>query len=342
MAPAETRSRSGRLGTAAAATLAGVYSFEWIALLSLAAMVAFFVIGPVVTQYFLLATLTLRKMVVIAVLSIAIILLLTALRGIRRGTRWRSALAESEMSGIRFWTDLLRITVAFSVIQTAHLTLKVYIPVINSANYDRVLRKLDIALALGRDPVELVLGAITHPTVLRAFDFVYSQLYFLLLWGGFVVFFAFLEGRNRTSFFSSFVIMWQAGLLLYILAPSWGPVFITPELFDGALQHLPATVTVQQGLYRETVSIIRGDYNIIINFFGLAAFPSLHVAVFVLYTLWARRVGRLWLAWNAIFGTLILVGSVLTGYHYLVDGLGGGVIAAFAYIVATRHTRENP
>jgi hypothetical protein len=316
--------------------LSRIHAFEWIAALSLVAMATFFIAGPVVTQYFLLAYLTFRKMVVIALLSVVIIVAIAVLRGLRRRSGWREAFTTSEMAERSFWTDLLRIIASFSVIQTSHLTLKVYVPVINSANCDSALRRLDAALGFGRDPVQLVLDLITHSTVLRVFDFIYSQLYFILLWGGFVVFFALLKGPKRIVFFSSFVIMWQLGLLLYILAPSWGPVFVTPDQFEHTLQDFPATVTVQQGLYHETSSIVRGDYNVVVHFFGLAAFPSLHVAVFVLYALWARQVGRFWFVWNIVFGTIILIGSMLTGYHYLVDGLGGGIVAAFAYVVARR------
>jgi hypothetical protein len=112
---------------------------------------------------------------------------------------------------------------------------------------------------------------------------------------------------------------------------------VTPNLFEDALQHMPASVWVQSHLYEETASIIRGNYNIVIQFFGLAAFPSLHVAVFVLYSLWARHIGRIWVWTGISIGLLILVGSLLTGYHYFVDGLAGGLVSAFAYVVGRRY-----
>jgi len=333
-------SSSSHLKVSTRTCLGRLYIFEWVALASFAAMVVFAVTAPVVIRYALLAFLTFRKMAVIALLAVVAILVITAVRVVRHRSAWRTALSRSEVSTLRFWTDLLRITVAFSVVETAHLTLKVYVPVINSANHDQALRAVDQMLAFRHDPVALVTAAITNPTVLRLFDFIYSQLYFLLLWGGVVVFFAFLTGRRRTAFFSSFVVMWQLGLLLYILVPSWGPVFTTPGIFESTLQHCPATVAVQAGLHRETLAIVRGNYNIIINLFGIAAFPSLHVAVFVLYALWARAVGRVWFAWNVIFGVVIVIGSMLTGYHYLVDGIGGALVAVLAYHIATRRSAE--
>jgi hypothetical protein len=317
--------------------LTKVYLFEWISLLSLAAIAIFAAAAPVSTEYTLLARLTLRRMTLVALASIAAILVIKAVGAIRSPLGWRRSLASSELATRRFWTDFLRIMAAFSISQTAHMTFKVYIPVINPGNYDALFYRLDQALFAGHDPVALVLGLFTNPTLLRAFDALYSGLYFFLLWGGVVVSFAFLERDRRTTFFSSFVMMWQLGLLLYILLPSWGPVFTHPDLFEETLQHFPLTVMVQSGLYKETAAIVQGQYNIVIHFFGLAAFPSLHVAVFVLYGLWGRLIHRAWFYWNALVGVLIFIGSMLTGYHYLVDGLGGALIAAFGYVAARRY-----
>ena len=319
--------------------LAGIYLFEWIALASLAAVAVFAIAAPVSTEYTLLARLTLRRMTLVALASIAAILVVKLVGAVSSPDGWRRSLATSELATRRFWTDFLRIMAAFSISQTAHMTFKVYIPVINPQNYDGLFYRLDRALFAGHDPVAAILGIISAPAVLRAFDVLYSGLYFFLLWGGVVVSFAFLERERRTTFFSSFVAMWQLGLLLYVLLPSWGPVFTNPELFEETLQHFPLTVMVQSGLYQETAAIVQGQYNVVIHFFGLAAFPSLHVAVFVLYALWARGIHRAWFYWNLLVLVLIFIGSMLTGYHYLVDGLGGALVAACGYIVAKRYAR---
>jgi hypothetical protein len=277
-------------------------------------------------------------MTLVALVSIAAILAIKLVAAVRSPLGWRRSLGESELATRRFWTDFLRIMAAFSISQTAHMSFKVYIPVINPRNYDAFFYRLDRALFAGHDPVAGVVAALTSPPVLRAFDALYSGLYFFLLWGGVVVCFAFLERERRTTFFSSFVVMWQLGLLLYILMPSWGPVFTHPDLFEETLQSFPLTVMVQSGLYQETAAIVQGQYNIVIHFFGLAAFPSLHVAVFVLYALWAREIHRAWFLWNLLIAALIFIGSMLTGYHYLVDGLGGALIAACGYFVARRYS----
>jgi membrane-associated phospholipid phosphatase len=70
-------------------------------------------------------------------------------------------------------------------------------------------------------------------------------------------------------------------------------------------------------------------------FFGVAAFPSLHVGFQVLAFFWMRRLSR----WGTLFGLLALftlIGSVVTGWHYLVDGLAGALLAWAAYTAAQR------
>ncbi len=313
-----------------------IYLFEWIAVVSVAAMFLFLAVAPVSLAYFRLATATLRMMAAIAAVSVAVIFVATLPRLLRGWKAWWRGLATGELGRRRFWADVARIAVGFSLIQTAHLTLKVYIPLINSANYDPLLRTVDTWLCLGHDPLRVVLGLFGAPLSVRIMDFLYSSAYFVLLWGNVVVYLAALKGAKRIAFFNSFFVMWQVGLLMYVLLPSWGPVFVTPDLFEAHLQYCPFTTASQSVLVHETSSIIAGRYEITIHLFGLAAFPSLHVAVFTLFALWAHHLGRWLLFLNLACLGLILVGSMLVGYHYLVDGVAGALVAAFATVVGHR------
>ena len=73
---------------------------------------------------------------------------------------------------------------------------------------------------------------------------------------------------------------------------------------------------------------------------GSGRLPSLHVKVFALYCLWAPAVGRWWLAWNLVVGTVILLGSRLTGYHYLVDGPMEILMAALPWVIGRQTLRR--
>ncbi len=275
------------------------------------------------TQYITLGLYLLEKIAVIAALSTVAVVLINVPRLVRSRRNLKLELQTFELRHASYWIDTVRILISFSVIETTHLILKAYIPLINSNNFDALLWKVDSVLLAGSEPVALVVRLFSAPSVHRAVDVLYSGVYFFALWGGVVIFFAFLRGRSRIRFFNSFFAMWQLGLVLYVLLPSWGPVFIRPELFEETLANMPFTVSIQHGLFLETSSLVAGNFNIAIRHFGLAAFPSLHVAVFVLYALWAPKVGKVWLWWNVVLIPLILLGSLLTGYHYLIDGIVG-------------------
>jgi hypothetical protein len=265
----------------------------------------------------------------LAALTVALLAGLALLR--RAGRGWRESLRASELARPAFWAALLRIALAMSCLGTAHLLFKLYLPLLNRANFDAALAAADRLLGWGALPVERLAFLAGSPEVLRAFDFLYSNLYYLLVWGGVLVFFTALEGEARLRFFDGFALLWQGGLAFYLLLPAWGPVFVAPGLFEPLLEHMPATVRVQSVLYRETLAVVQGRLDFQARFFGLAAFPSLHVAVLTFYALWGRHAGRFWRGWNAACAGLVLVGSVLTGYHYLVDGLAGAALAWGCY-----------
>ncbi|WP_348626143.1 phosphatase PAP2 family protein [Mesorhizobium sp. LNJC403B00] len=60
---------------------------------------------------------------------------------------------------------------------------------------------------------------------------------------------------------------------------------------------------------------------------GISAFPSMHVAMAVLFALYATRRSRLagLLMWA--FAAIIMVGSVVLGWHYAVDGYASVLIS---------------
>jgi membrane-associated phospholipid phosphatase len=74
---------------------------------------------------------------------------------------------------------------------------------------------------------------------------------------------------------------------------------------------------------------------------GISAFPSLHVATAVLFALYAsRRWGRIGLALWA-FAATILVGSVVLGWHYAVDGYAGALLSVLIWKAAGFWLRRN-
>ncbi len=69
---------------------------------------------------------------------------------------------------------------------------------------------------------------------------------------------------------------------------------------------------------------------------GIAAFPSLHVGSQLYAALWVRRLAP-WLGFILLLTVGILfVGSIVTGWHYLVDSLAGLLMAWAAYRLSAR------
>ncbi len=303
--------------------LTGPYLLEWVALASLVALAAFLLLGPVVVPVWHLFLHLVRLVLTVTLLSVGIAWIVERVRR-------RTGHDTGDGGGIS-WLDVLRIVAGFSIVETAHLLLKVFLPVFRKTTFDPLLDGLDRALLGGKAAIELLQGLAKHVAILHGLDLLYSSLYFVLLWGSAVAFLAVLGRRERLAFLGSFALFWQLGLLLYLAVLSWGPVFVRPELFGPLLQHMPVTVGVQRQLVRETAAVVSGRYDIAIRFYGLAAFPSLHVGVMVFYALWGWRVSRRWGVFYLALLAPFVLGSLVTGYHYLVDAPGGAAVALVAF-----------
>jgi membrane-associated phospholipid phosphatase len=69
---------------------------------------------------------------------------------------------------------------------------------------------------------------------------------------------------------------------------------------------------------------------------GVAAMPSLHVGALTFYALWARRRSRFLFRVFACCVFLTFLGSLVSGWHYAIDGYAGALLGAFAAFVGER------
>lgn len=216
---------------------------------------------------------------------------------------------------------------------SVHFMLKSFIYLVNSRTWDAELWNLDRTAHLGISPSLFLTGLFASPNFLNWVDLAYSSFYFFLVAGTIPVLLLLPSPSRRMAFLAAYMFIWIVGSILYLALPSWGPVFVVPNVFSDTLQHMPATVRVQEELFRELSSLVRTPLAPRFVYFGcVGAFPSLHVAVVTIFTVASRSVSRRWFQVNVGITALILLGSVLTGYHYLLDGwagiaLGWGVCA---------------
>jgi hypothetical protein len=139
------------------------------------------------------------------------------------------------------------------------------------------------------------------------------------------------ESIAKTRALLSYFLIFSCAVFGQYMFSSAGPVFYAQlGLGDrfGALPTEPWVLVAKTYLWNDYLRA-GGDVGA-----GISAMPSLHVAIalwiaFVVQT-FAPRVAVL----GYIYFTLILVGSVLLGWHYAIDGVASIVIALIAWQIA--------
>lgn len=168
------------------------------------------------------------------------------------------------------------------------------------------------------------LRALSAPWSALLIDWLYVSWYALK--APFLLYFIWVaKSEQRMHFLTCYLLLWMTGGAFAIAFPSLGPVYTNSELFE--LLNTPTAHKLQMMLWQHYHQLLADptSYKIYI-YEGIAAFPSLHVAMAVLFTLavkkyrWAFRL-------MAFYSLSIQIGSVLLGWHYAVDGYFGALLA---------------
>jgi hypothetical protein len=274
------------------------------------------------------------------------ILLLTVVGiAIRAVVAWRCGRLPAYLAIIRspLWiTDTLRIAIFGGMFAHAYAWIKLAIPLLNPRLFDQELWDFEAKLLGGHSPTMFFLTLFSRPAVLGAIDWTYAYGFVASMFIAALFFGSSPNRRLRLAFMDSNVTMWLAGAWLYVAIPSLGPAYRFPSIWLPFGEMLDRAQTVQRLLmtnYQDVLLLGQGVPRLINVLFGIGAFPSLHVAFLTLVFLWMRRVWR----WGGIvFGSIavtILIGSVVTGWHYFVDGIAGALIAWLCYALSARAHR---
>jgi membrane-associated phospholipid phosphatase len=252
-----------------------------------------------------------------------------------RRAKWSVSLRGSKLADLGFWSELVRITLALITASLFHFLLKSSIYLINPRTWDPQLLRLDRALHFGISPSLFFLELFKSPVAYRVIDFYYAIVYGIIVVTYPSIFVAIAGKHLRRTFATAFTLVMILGWIGYAALPSWGPVFVQPQEFEKALSYMPMTVRIQSQLFEETSSLIRnplGSRTIVYG--GIAAFPSLHVAILTLFALVSRRISRSWFKANILLVVVMILGSVVTGYHYLIDAYAGLILGWGVYRLA--------
>jgi hypothetical protein len=234
--------------------------------------------------------------------------------------------------------DTARLVIFGALLVHAYFWIKLVVPLVHPVLYDQELWDIEQRMFFGYSPNIFFLDLFSQRLVLAAIDWSYARIFFASMSVAFIFFFSDASRRLRIGFATGNAMLWLVGAWLYMSIPSLGPALRFPDVWLPFANGLAITQNLQAILMKNYRSVLRlptgGSLSSIQLMFGVAAFPSLHVAFQTFAFLWMRR---LWVYGEIVFGIfalLILIGSVVTGWHYLLDGIAGMVMAVLCYWAA--------
>jgi hypothetical protein len=233
---------------------------------------------------------------------------------------------------LRVWTGILL---------TAHvyIWLKLFVPFLGGPMLDPWIWRIEEWAFLGYSPNRFILELFGRPGVLQAVDWAYSKVFLAGLLAGIAVFPVLLDNRLRAACTAAYAVMWTLGGWIHVLLPAMGPCYWFPSVWAPWAEYLQESVRSQTALlanFRElTVHWSAGPVRVN-PLYGIAALPSMHNASQAMLALWVSRWCRPAgsLAWGSV--ALLFLGSVITGWHYLADGIAGLALAGGVFAAVRR------
>ena len=240
----------------------------------------------------------------------------------------------------RWLLDTLRLVVGAALVVFTYGWIKLVVPVVHPELFDQALWDLDQLLFFGAAPAVFVLDLFGNPAMLRVIDWSYANIFAASVVIASAYFLSEPSRRIRVAFANGYALLWIAGAWLYLLVPSLGPAYRFPDIWMAHGDTLRRTQTFQALLMRNYQDVLRAwngePHRPISIILGIGAFPSLHVAFQTYVFLWMRR---LWTSGEVLFGIFVVaifLGSMITGWHYFIDGVAGLLLALACYKLFSR------
>ncbi|HMS20822.1 phosphatase PAP2 family protein [uncultured Sphingorhabdus sp.] len=217
-------------------------------------------------------------------------------------------------------------------------SMKSAIPLFNNFQWDPVFIEWDRWI-FGKDAWKIFHPLLFQPIILAIIALLYHMWILLIYAGG--LFFAFkLENPDlRQRYFISYFLVWTLiGGLMATYFSSVGPCFADPLLgiadFEPLMDELTRAndqfpiivLDVQKGLIQWQHHGERGLGS------GITAMPSMHVSLALLFFLAVRHLSQTAKWVFALFFCITCVGSIVTGYHYAVDGIVAAAATLFIWM----------
>jgi membrane-associated phospholipid phosphatase len=226
-----------------------------------------------------------------------------------------------------------RFTVAIVVMFVEFGMLKNLIPHVNANVYDDAFAAVDRLVCGGvlcSQALHSALG--TSPSTIDVISEHYFWYYPYMSLVGFI----FVVAASRElahEYLFAFVSLFLMGTVIIYLGPTWGPVYFQPELFD-FMKH-SELAGLQQNLWKMKMTLDADPQNRE-AIFMISGFPSLHIAVVTVGSIYLGRLSR-WLARGSwIFLALTFNSTLYLGWHYLLDDLGALGLVCLCVLMAKK------
>ncbi len=239
--------------------------------------------------------------------------------------------------GWRVMLRTLRLVIALEIVLLIYTTIKQRFTWLNPGLHDELLIQIERWAHLGWNPA-WSLAEWGWPTwTLIVLDYAY------VVWFPFKFFIltyaiTMANRAKRDRFLFAYLGMWPVAVLLGLMIPSAGPFFVeqgaifpagtTPVSEGGGVAMFYAAKLQALLQVHYLIDLQPGQSGVLIYGYGLMAMPSLHVTAVVLYALFGWGEGRIFRGFTLAFAGMIFLGSLLSGWHYAIDGYAGAAIAA--------------
>jgi membrane-associated phospholipid phosphatase len=218
--------------------------------------------------------------------------------------------------------------------------LKGAIAILSPFAWDAALMEADRWLHFGRLPHDYLWWMIETPAIVQALNVAYNGWFVALIATVFTAVIARQDTALRRQFLTSFMAVWLVGGFLIALGfSSAGPCYyaliglgdtyvpLMEALQEAGRTHTIWALDTQEQLWQGYVGARDGSA-------GISAFPSMHVALSVLFAIYFTRRSKALGGLFWLFAASIQLGSVVLGWHYAVDGYAGAAIAVLIWIAA--------
>lgn len=258
---------------------------------------------------------------------------------VRRGT----ARAYLQHLRARDWLiDTVRIAFAGTLLTYTYCWIKISVPALHPRLFDQQLWDLDQTIFFGLAPTVFLLDLIGDGAALKVIDWSYAWVFAGSTFVAMAYFMSEPSRRIRVAFVNGNSLLWITGAWLYVLVPSLGPAYRFPDIWL-AYDALDRTQYLQTILMRNHNNILRAlrgqPHEPIHPILGIAAFPSLHVAFQTYVFFWMRRLRTSGEMLFGLFAATIFLGSMITGWHYLIDAIAGALMALACWWIFFRRAR---